>query len=396
MTYKISRNIIITPIEDYFDGEVPEAYQNGFYILGDLRGEKDFLINDTIKYFIDKFSVPKTQAQVLAEIEAELQSNVSTLEDTVASFMKFLAKRKILLPEDEEEPVTEKRCLFKNGDTVDSYFVKEILSNKNNVDIYLVSMQQSEQEYVLKLLNSNKIGEKDHYKKGLKQLEKEYEVLYNVRNISSISKVFEFNKEHEDFAYFTMEYINGRSVSKYINEQEVLTKVDCLKIIQGIIYAFSLLHHAYLIHGDIHSANVLVLPDKSIKIIDVGLSRNVQVEKEQVLKFGGVLHYMPPERINITSRNKFTKEPDLYSDVYQIGLLIYLVLYNSLPYEGFIWEELATNIKEQEPMFHSESYLNYPVPAELINIVKRCVSKNPLDRYVDAGAILEDYKEAGL
>jgi serine/threonine protein kinase len=228
MTYKISKNIIITPIEDYFDGEVPEAYQNGFYILGDQRREKDFLINDTIKYFIDKFSVPKTQAQVLAEIEAELQSNVSTLEDTVASFMKFLAKRKILLPEDEEEPVTEKKCLFKNGDTVDSYFVKEILSNKNNVDIYLVSMQQSEQEYVLKLLNSNKLGEKDHYKKGLKQLEKEYEVLYNVRNISSISKVFEFNKEHEDFAYFTMEYINGRSVSKYINEQEVLTKVDCL------------------------------------------------------------------------------------------------------------------------------------------------------------------------
>lgn len=217
-------------------------------------------------------------------------------------------------------------------------------------------------------------------------------MLYDVKEIPSISHVYGFNKEKELYAYITLEYINGKSLSRYIDEQEPLTKEDCLQIIQGIIYGFSLLHDCKLIHGDIHASNILVLKDKTIKIIDVELSRKVQVENEQVLKFGGVYHYMPPDRINNTTSKKFTTQPDLYSDVYQIGLLIYLILYNTLPFEGFIWEELAFNIKEAEAQYHEESFLNYPVPIPLIAIVKKCLNKKPLDRYANAGEILEEYK----
>jgi serine/threonine-protein kinase len=290
-----------------------------------------------------------------------------------------------------DESFMGNNCLFEEGDKVDNYLVEKVLANKNNIDIYLVS-DVDHQMYVLKLLNQQKLGTEKDFKKALKELKKEYEVLCNLNNVPSISHVFGFNEEHDTFCYFVMEYIDGRSISRHLEEHEELSIQAALQLIEGIIKAFSLLHTANLIHGDIHSANVLVLPDQSIKIIDVGLSRNVQPEKEQVLKFGGVHHYMPPERINITTSNKYSKEPDLYSDVYEIGLLAYLVLYNHLPFDGFIWEELAKNIKEQEAEFPEKSFSGYSIPNALIDVIKKCTSKNATDRYANAGEILKDFK----
>jgi serine/threonine-protein kinase len=200
-------------------------------------------------------------------------------------------------------------------------------------------------------------------------------------------------KRNKHYAYIILEFIDGKSLFNYINEQKLLTKENCLQIIEAIINGFSLLHKIQLIHGDIHSSNILVLEDKTIKVIDVGLSINLQADKKQVLKFGGVNHYMPPERINISSSNKFISEPDLYSDVYQIGLLVYLILYNTLPFNGFIWEELATNIKEKEAEYKESSFLNFSVSPGLITIIKKCLNKNPFNRYANAGEVLADFKK---
>ncbi|MDQ3844013.1 MAG: protein kinase, partial [Bacteroidota bacterium] len=127
--------------------------------------------------------------------------------------------------------------------------------------------------------------------------------------------------------------------------------------------------------------------------IDLGLSRTTEKDKNKVLKFGGVDYYMPPERINISSAKKYTTEPDLYSDVYQIGLLIYLVLYNDLPFGGFIWEELAQSIKEDAVVYPELSFLNYPVSRELITLMEKCLRKNPEERYPSATEILEDFRK---
>jgi serine/threonine protein kinase len=167
-------------------------------------------------------------------------------------------------------------------------------------------------------------------------------------------------------------------------------------MIEEILTAFSLLHQSNLIHGDIHPSNILVLEDKTVKIIDLGLSRNVQVENNEVVKFGGISFYMPPERINISSVKKYMKEPDLFSDVYQVGVIIYLILYNTTPFKGFIWEELSQNIKTTDAVYPDVSFLNYPVPEQLINIVKKCLNKNPLERYANATEILADYTNYDL
>ncbi|MGI8584383.1 MAG: hypothetical protein ACR2KX_19495, partial [Chitinophagaceae bacterium] len=60
--YKLSRNVNIDSID--VDDNTPPDFRNGYYILIDENRSKDFLINETIKLFLDKFSVPKTESDI--------------------------------------------------------------------------------------------------------------------------------------------------------------------------------------------------------------------------------------------------------------------------------------------------------------------------------------------
>lgn len=387
--YKLSKNVNIANIEN--EDDTPAEFKDGYYILIDENRNRDFLINETIKLFLDKFSVAKTEAGILKELEAETQNVSKEMEETCSAFFQFLCKKKILVPEDDEEIPANKKPLYKQGDFINNLYVLELLSNKRNVDIYKACDKTTGTTCVIKLLNRDKIG-KDHvYQKELSNIEREYNLLQKVKHITSLSKAYTFNKDQDNFAYITLEYISGRPLSHFLNEPETLTKADCFGLIREILTAFSLLHQTNIIHGDIHPSNILVTEDKTVKIIDLGLSRNVNVEINELVKFGGITFYMPPERINTTSVKKYLKEPDLFSDVYQIGVIIYLILYNTTPFKGFIWEELSNNIKTTDAVFPEVSFLQYPVPLQLMDIVKKCISKNPSKRYADATEILADY-----
>ena len=72
--------------EEEDEKDIPANYLQGHYILYDENRDREYLINDTIKYFIDKFSSPKTKAEVVKEIEAEVKSNNKTIEETCSRF----------------------------------------------------------------------------------------------------------------------------------------------------------------------------------------------------------------------------------------------------------------------------------------------------------------------
>jgi serine/threonine-protein kinase len=164
-------------------------------------------------------------------------------------------------------------------------------------------------------------------------------------------------------------------------------------IMGGMLRAFAALHAKGTVHGDIHSGNVLITEAQSVKLIDLGLSINKSLEEKQVVKYGGVDFYMPPERINITSAKKFSRAPDFQSDVYQIGMLMYLALYDSFPFSGFIWEELAASIKGGDIPYPEHTIHGHPVPGNLKLIISNCLMTDPRKRFKDAGALLQAFEK---
>jgi hypothetical protein len=190
--------------DDEEEKDIPAIYLQGHYILYDENHDKEYLINDTIKYFIDKFSSPKTKAEVVKEIEAEVKSNNKTIEETCSRFLEFLCKKKILVPENYEEPALVENSLFEEGDSIDGLTILKVISNRRYMEIYLALDKTNNCNYIIKLLNRSKTSEPKIFDEELRMLEREYSFLQNVEDISSICKVYSFNKMHEQHPYIIL------------------------------------------------------------------------------------------------------------------------------------------------------------------------------------------------
>ena len=391
--YILSQRISIECSADYQDANIPLKYRQDYYILTDQIKDREYLINQTIKYFLDKFSSPKTLAEVIQEIAREIHCDNKKIKKQCADFFKFLRHRKMVVPESQTEHPESNLPLFKAGDCVDDLCISEVISSKKSVDIYRAVHKTTHEPYVIKLLNPNKVSDQKKYEEELLDLKHEFNMLQKIRHIPLMCQAYSFHTIDNQYTYILLENIQGKSISRFLKQTADLTDFDFYSIIEDILRAFSCLHESNIVHGDIHPSNILVCEDKSVKIIDLGLSLDTNVEKDEMVKMGGVLFYMPPERINISSVDKFSKEPDYHSDVYQLGLILYFIFYRKEPFEGFIWEELSENIKKSEVTYPELSFLNRAVHDQVIRIIQKCISKKPAKRYADATALLEDFNE---
>lgn len=390
--YKQSLNIDIYPVSECDYSNIPEEYLLDYYVLHNEVKNKYYLINPTIKFFLDKFLTPITLEQVVSDIQNDFTTNSQEIEKVCKDFFTFLKSKKILVTEDTEKILVENSDLFHSGDEVNGFIITELISSRKDVELYKARIQNQTEDYVLKVLNKNKMKNEQHFIHETGWLHREYEFLQYMHHVPQICKAYSFVK-NDQYAFIQMEYIHGNSLTRFLDNNTSFTIQDLIILIEKIISPFSELHKKNLIHGDIHSANVMINEMQEIKIIDLGFSSIAEIEKDEVLKSGGVTYYMPPERINQTSLHKYNKRAaDLRSDVYQLGILMYLVLYNKLPVDGFIWEQLAENIQQGNIEYPSLSYTGYEVPLPFINIIKKCLCIQPEKRYENADMLLSEIK----
>lgn len=388
--HQLSPDIVIIPASANDEYNIPDKFLKDYFVLHHEQKDTDYLINATIHFFIQQFISPTTLEEVIAKIQKDLSTTDIQLEETCKKFYDFLLKRKILVKEGTKPIIFETGSFFQPGDCINGLIIEKILSLRGNVDIYQALDQNTGNIYAIKSTNRKKIKNDYAYTVTLAELEREFLLLKRAEHIPQVCKAFSFVKKETDYAYICLEFIQGKSLNSYINKTENITTEDIYQIIKGMVKPFAELHSSKIIHGDIHSSNIIIGENNQVKIIDLGFSRIAELEKDQLIKHGGVNNYMPPERINITSHKKYAKAPDLYSDVYQIGILLYLALFNNLPFEGFTWEELAENIKTAPVIFPSTIITGEATDANILGIIEKCLSKEPSDRYENAEALYSD------
>ena len=157
--------------------------------------------------------------------------------------------------------------------------------------------------------------------------------------------------------YFVMEYVKGLSITEYCDHYK-LTIEDRLGLFLQICQAVHYAHQKGIIHRDIKPSNILVSEEQDAaipKIIDFGVAkatgrplteRTLQTEDTQLL---GTPEYMSPEQEDMA-----TEDIDTRSDVYSLGVLLYVLLTGVLPFEpetlreGGI-EQIRKVIRETDP-----------------------------------------------
>lgn len=184
-------------------------------------------------------------------------------------------------------------------------------------------------------------------------------------NIVSIYDVGVAGNDH----YIVMEYVQSSTLKKKIQDEGPLDILKATSIAKDIANGLTHAHANNIVHCDIKPHNILMTPDGRAKITDFGIARAVT---ESTLTYGGnvigSVHYFSPEQARggaITPK----------SDVYSLGIVLYEMLTNKLPFTGDNPVTIAMKHIEEEPI--SPSRYRPQIPPMLEAIVCRTMSKSP-------------------
>ena len=215
------------------------------------------------------------------------------------------------------------------------------------------------------------------------RFDREYEALIRL-NHPGIVHVYHYGL-HQSAPWFTMELVEGTPVQAYARDlgrpgTEART-AELVRVVRDLALALHHIHSRGLIHRDLKSANVLILPDGRVKLIDFGTAAVVHA-LESITRDGefmGTFAYAAPEQLTPSA------SVDYRADLYALGVLMYRLFTGKLPFQSDNLRELARLQIRMPPRPPRD--LVPALPAYLEKIILRLLEKHPARR-PDSGEVV--------
>lgn len=202
----------------------------------------------------------------------------------------------------------------------------------------------------------------------------------------NIATVYDVD-EHEGVPFIALEIVEGLNLRDRLRRAAGLPLREVRTIARGVAAALAAAHAAGVIHRDLKPDNIVLTHTAGVKVLDFGLARRVDDESaptaRRLTRRGdvlGTIGYLSPEQA-------LGKPLDARSDVFSFGVLVYEMLSGRLPFRGTTWGEAAVALANDRPPPLLD--LRSDVPEPLLELVERCLSRAPRDRFADGAALLE-------
>ncbi len=195
-----------------------------------------------------------------------------------------------------------------------------------------------------------------------------------------IAGVYDYSSDpgpdHEGSPYLVMELVEGQPLSALLTQAKGSGRTLDAAVVRDLLTqtadALAVAHQAAIVHRDVKPANLIVTPDRRVKVTDFGIAR--AADDAQITRTGAVMgtpQYLSPEQAR---GNPSTPA----SDVYSLGVVAFECLTGRRPFEA------------DSPVATALAHLQQPVPelpadlpADLRAIVRRALAKDPVERYAD-------------
>lgn len=183
--------------------------------------------------------------------------------------------------------------------------------------------------------------------------------------------------QDKDRNYLVIEYVEGKPLTDHIPSDVETVIMLGAQIAEALQYA----HEREIIHRDIKPANIMVTPNKTIKIMDLGLA--LPREGIRVTQAGMVIGtpaYISPEQAK-------GKDLDYRTDIYSLGIVLYEMATGELPFNADDITALLLQHVQQPPP--RPTLINPDLPLALENVILKTLEKNR-DRRFKSAHILAD------
>lgn len=208
----------------------------------------------------------------------------------------------------------------------------------------------------------------------------------------NIVRVYDFGFEADGAPYLVLEYIAGGTLEEHLNKSGVISPRRAVEVGISVACALAEAHKCGIVHRDVKPDNIMMASDGVCKLSDLGLAKidlleysiREQQNYSKETKTGGLgtLQYMAPEQA------LSAKDCDIRADIYSLGVSLFQLLTDKLPYETYDPDKLYSlwfNVPPRSP--HA---LRPEIPPELEQIILHCIEVEPENRYQTPQELRED------
>lgn len=221
----------------------------------------------------------------------------------------------------------------------------------------------------------------------LQLFEREAKALAALSKHPSIVQIYAWG-EYAGRVYIAMEFVPSSAHKLLGDFREGLPPPKALQIAAKACDALAFAHEQKILHRDIKPANILIEDiDGSVKIADFGLARFYESSQVSTVMgtISGTPPYMSPEQASCKSLDK-------RSDLFSLGVTLYLLLCGKLPFEGTTSTEVMERIRNDEKVSLRERRPDlHPL---VIQIVDKAMAHNPARRFQSAEEFAADLRAA--
>ncbi len=282
---------------------------------------------------------------------------------------------------------------FPRGTKIGRYEIQSELGSGGMGVVYLALDTRLNRKIALKLLPADLTDNKDR----LHRFEQEARAAsaLNHPNILTIHEIGTDNGTH----FIATEFVEGETLRALIMMDAPMRPAQALDLTIQAAAALSAAHAAGIVHRDVKPENVMLRDDGYVKVLDFGLAKLVETEKDAsaadpnaptqrvYLTNPGVVmgtaKYMSPEQAS-------GKPVDARTDIWSLGVILYEMLTGKHPFDGEVQTQVIARVLEREP---EPLTVRAPgSPPELQRIVSKMLTKERAARYQNVKELLEDLK----
>lgn len=282
------------------------------------------------------------------------------------------------------------------GATLNHYRTVSKIGAGGMGEVYLAQDTKLDRKVALKILPADLAANQDRMRRFVQ--EAKAAAALNHPNIATIHEI----GESDGVNFIAMEFIEGTTLREKIHQKQTdLRKL--LRYLQHVAEGLAKAHAGGIVHRDLKPDNIMITRDGHAKILDFGLAKLIE---QQPVTGGdssevatavmpqhstpgtvmGTFGYMSPEQ----AQGK-TKEIDQRSDIFSFGCILFEAATGKKPFEGeSIIKSLHMVVYEPAPPIAD---FNPSAPAELQRIVRRCLAKDPDERYQSIKEVAIELKE---
>jgi len=267
---------------------------------------------------------------------------------------------------------------------VGRFEIRDFLGRGAMGDVYLAWDPERGAEVALKVIRLQRRTDPE-------MLEAEKNGLAIQRQISEVApQVAAVYEEGQDagFLWFAMEYVAGTDLSEVLSHGP-LTETRAVLIADQLCAMLEVCHQfsaevagrriSGIVHGDIKPENIRLQENDRVRVLDFGIAKHLSQTRRFTVNLFGSLPYTPPERLDRGA-------VDRHSDLWAVGVVLYLMVSGRPPFTGEEPEELETKIRRGQPP--------EPLPADvspaLRKIIRRSLAFDVARRYATAGEMKAD------